>query len=117
MVRVPEPGGEVGPVVRLVRCRVLCGIVKPVTLDDPLGTDAYVLAKETLQHALTRPRKTNDVIDLGDLAIVGDGVHDAKDGLRVRIALGHPRSNACLRLRNHRRVVLERENRLLPFAV
>ena len=88
LIGVTELGGEVGPVAPRALRRVLCCFVKTVSLDDPLGTDPYVVTEETLERAFTRPREAHDIIDFRDLAVVRDGVHDVKDGIGVRVALG-----------------------------
>ncbi len=117
LIGVAELGGEVGPVAPRALRRVLCGFVETVPLDDPLGTDAYVLTEETFEGAFTRPGEANNISDFRDLAVVGDGVHDVKDGIGVSVALGGLCSEAKLRLCDHRRVLTGWKNRFFPLAV
>ena len=87
LIRIPKAGRKVGPVAWFVCRGVLCCVVETVALDDPLRADADVFTEKPLQGALAQAREAHDIIDLRDFTFVGDGVHDAKHGIRIDVTL------------------------------
>src|SRR5262249_5627912 len=70
--------------------------MEAVSLDNPLGADAYVLDEETLQRPCVQANAVNNIVDAGNFGRLHNALDDAPDLGDILIPFRQPLAEEVL---------------------
>ncbi len=70
--------------------------MQAITLDDPFRTDANVLRKQPLQGPNVQAVTLDEILDLRDVPVAGDGIHHRRDTWHLFVRNGLPLAQKTL---------------------
>src|SRR5262245_7771606 len=88
LVAVAQIQGNRGLIDRRAGRQLFCGLVKPVTLDHPLGRSSDVPREQSLQRSFAQAVAVDDVFHPEDSSILRHGIDDIRHQWDVLIRLG-----------------------------